>query len=137
MAKAELLLPAVIALVLAAAPATGKMPQDAAKGAAKAGAGESQAKAKKLYNMDCAMCHGDNGKGQSDLATSMELKLSDWTDAKSLADKQDQDLFTIIRNGKDKMPPEDSGRAKDEDVKALIVYIRSFGKAGAATTASN
>ena len=33
---------------------------------------ESQAKAKSLYQMDCAMCHGDNGNGKTDLATSME-----------------------------------------------------------------
>ena len=137
MAKAELLFPAVIAFVLAAVPATGTMGQDAAKGAPKA-ATESLAKAKKLYAVDCAMCHGDNGNGQTDLATSMQLKLMDWTDPKTLGDKQDQELFKIIRDGKDKMPPEDSGRAKDDDVKGLILYIRSFSKAGAAAaTASN
>jgi hypothetical protein len=26
------------------------------------------------------------------------------------------------------MPPEDAGRAKDDDVRNLIVYIRSFSK---------
>src|SRR5579863_8800587 len=46
---------------------------------------ESQAKAKSLYRMDCAMCHGDNGNGKTDLATSMELTLDDWTDQKALA----------------------------------------------------
>src|SRR5579863_5540749 len=41
---------------------------------------ESQAKAKGVYNIDCAMCHGENGNGKTDLAKSMDLTLDDWTD---------------------------------------------------------
>ncbi|HZP05125.1 MAG TPA: cytochrome c [Terracidiphilus sp.] len=99
---------------------------------------ESQTKAKNLYKIDCAVCHGDNGNGKTDLATSMSLTLDDWTDPKALADKQDGELFNMIRTGKDKMPPEDPARAKDDDVWNLVIYIRSFSKAGttAASTAS-
>jgi mono/diheme cytochrome c family protein len=89
---------------------------------------ESQAKAKSLYQIDCAMCHGDNGNGKTDLATSMSLTLDDWTDSKTLADKSDGDLFNIIRNGKDKMPPEADGRANDTEVWNLVIYIRSLSK---------
>lgn len=99
---------------------------------------ESQTKAKNLYQIDCAVCHGDNGNGKTDLATSMSLTLNDWTDPKSLADKQDGQLFNLIRNGKDKMPPEDPARAKNDDVWNLVTYIRGFSKAGstAASTAA-
>ena len=128
MTKTVLLVPAAIVFVLAAAAAPGTTPQESGKGGAKAAA-ESLAKAKKIYNVDCAMCHGDNGNGKTDLATSMQLSLMDWTDPKTLSDKQDQDLFNIIRNGKDKMPPEGDGRAKDDEVKALVQYIRTFSKA--------
>jgi len=89
---------------------------------------ESQAKAKQLYQIDCALCHGDNGSGKTEIATSMNLTLDDWTNPASLANKTDADLFTIIRNGKDKMPPEESGRAKDAEVWNLIIYIRNFSK---------
>jgi mono/diheme cytochrome c family protein len=89
---------------------------------------ESQAKAKQLYQIDCAMCHADNGSGKSDLATSMNMTMEDWTNPASLANKTDADLFTIIRNGKDKMPPEAEGRASDTAVWNLIIYIRSFSK---------
>lgn len=89
---------------------------------------ESQAKAKSIYQIDCAMCHGDNGNGKTDLATSMELTLSDWTDPKTLAGKEDWELFNIIRVGKDKMPPESDGRATDTEVWNLVIYIRSFSK---------
>jgi len=89
----------------------------------------SREKAKKLYAVDCAMCHGDNGNGKTDLATSMQLTLLDWTNPKSLASVQDKDLFDAIRKGKgEKMPPESEDRAKDGDVWALIAYIRAFSK---------
>ena len=89
----------------------------------------SQDKAKKLYAQDCAICHGDNGNGKTDLATSMNLTLTDWTDPKSLASKPDQELFDDIRKGKgDKMPPEDAGRAKDADVWGLVTYLRGLSK---------
>jgi len=86
-------------------------------------------KAKKLYEIDCAFCHNSNGDGKSDAATSMSLKLMDWTDPKSLAGKTDAELFATIRKGKDKMPPEDASRAKDDEVWAMIHHIR--GMAGA------
>lgn len=92
-------------------------------------------KAKKIYAMDCALCHGDTGDGKTSIATDMQLTLSDWTDPKTLADKKDADLFKIIRNGKDKMPPEDTSRAKDDEVQALVQYIRTFAKNAPATPA--
>jgi mono/diheme cytochrome c family protein len=91
---------------------------------------ESQAKAKNFYAMDCSVCHGDNGNGKTDLAQSMTLP--DWTDPKALENHPDGELFNIIRNGKDKMPAEESGRAKDEMVWNLVIYIRSFSKGQAA-----
>jgi mono/diheme cytochrome c family protein len=97
---------------------------------------ESQAKAKQLYQIDCAICHGDNGNGQTDVAKSMDLTLDNWTTSAALADKPDAGLFAVIRNGKDKMPPEEPGRAKDNEVWNLIIYIRKFsnGSAPAAPT---
>ncbi|HEV2213732.1 MAG TPA: c-type cytochrome [Terracidiphilus sp.] len=41
---------------------------------------EAQTKAKSIYKIDCAMCHGDDGNGQSDLAGSMKLTMGNWTD---------------------------------------------------------
>jgi mono/diheme cytochrome c family protein len=89
---------------------------------------KSQARAKEIYRIDCAICHGDNGNGKTDLAKDMEMTLEDWSDPKTLADKPDQDLFKVIRNGKGKMPPEAEGRAKDDEVWNLILYIRGLYK---------
>lgn len=97
---------------------------------------EQEAKAKQLYAIDCAMCHGDNGNGKTDLATSMNLTLADFTDPKSLADHLDGELFNLIRNGKDKMPGEDKARASDTEVWNLVLYVRNFSKAQATATAA-
>jgi len=100
---------------------------------------QSQARAKQIYGVDCAICHGSSGDGKTDLAKDMQLTLGDWTDAKTLAGKSDADLFKIIRDGKDKMPAEASGRAKDDEVWNLILYIRgmSKGQPAAPLAASN
>lgn len=133
MLKPFLLLSATILFAMSALPALGGTPQASAPGPVAGGnpvkpTADSQAKAKSLYQIDCAMCHGDNGNGKTDLAASMGLTLEDWSDAKTLAGKPDKDLFDVIRKGKDKMPPEVEGRAKDDMVWNLIIYIRAFGK---------
>jgi mono/diheme cytochrome c family protein len=146
MLKSSLLLLAAVLLLVVCLPLQGRSPQQGAPAPAIAPqtaqapaapaqmknpvkpTAESQAKAKQLYQIDCALCHGDNGSGKTDIATSMNLTMDDWTNPASLANKTDADLFTIIRNGKDKMPPEESGRAKDAEVWNLIIYIRNFSK---------
>lgn len=92
------------------------------------------AKAKELYSIDCAMCHGDNGNGKTDLATSMGISPADFADAKALADVPDGELFNVIRNGKGKMPGESEARAKDSEVWNLVSYVRNFSKPQAAAT---
>jgi len=89
---------------------------------------ESQARAKKVYGYDCEMCHGATGNGKTDLATSMQLKISDWTDPKALATQTDGELYNIIKSGKDKMPPE-GDRAKADDIWNLVIYVRSLAPA--------
>jgi cytochrome c5 len=141
MLKPFVLLSAASLFVLSPALIHAAAPQDAAQPPAPSHAGasnpvkptaESLAKAKSIYEIDCAMCHGDSGNGQTDLAKSMSLNMADFTDAKAMTTKTDGDLFDIIRNGKDKMPPEAAGRANDTVVWNLIAYIRKMSGAQAA-----
>jgi cytochrome c5 len=137
MLKPFLLLSAVVLCVFATSPVALRAAQDAAPASTNPvkPTAASQEKAKKLYNMDCSICHGDNGNGKTDLATSMSVTLADWTDPKSLASKSDQELFDTIRKGKDKMPAEDASRAKNDDVWNLIIYIRGLSKNGSVAAA--
>jgi mono/diheme cytochrome c family protein len=88
---------------------------------------ESIAQGKKIYGYDCAVCHGEDGSGKSDLATSMKLNLIDYRDPETLKGRTDGELFYIIENGKDKMPSE-GDRAKSDQIWNLVNYIRSFAK---------
>ena len=131
------LLSAVALLALAPFAAPSAEAQATATAASKVkSTAESQAKAKKLYAMDCALCHGANGDGKTDLAKDMQLTMADWTDPKSLSGAVDQELFNVIRNGKGKMPSEDTSRAKDDDLWNVIIYIRKFAQQQPATTAN-
>jgi mono/diheme cytochrome c family protein len=127
MLKPLLLLPAVVIFALGAASNPSPAPQEgSAKGAKPANA--SVARAKEIYNFDCAICHGPNGNGKTDLAKDMQLTLTDFTDPKTFEGKTDEQLFDLIRKGKDKMPAEDPGRAKNDELKAIVQYIRTFSK---------
>jgi mono/diheme cytochrome c family protein len=130
MLKPFLLVSAAVLLGIAPSPtpipAAGGSPQN--NNPAKS-TGASREKAKKLYTVDCAMCHGDNGDGKTDMIKDMNLTLADWTDPKSLAALPDKDLFDVIRKGKgEKMPAEEVGRAKDDEIWGLVYYIRAFSK---------
>lgn len=120
----------IVLLVAAAGPAAQEKhrnnPPSVSSEAKPAPAPMAQGKA--IYTRDCAICHGDDGKGQTDLAKSMQLVLDDWSNAGTLAGKTDKDLFDLIRAGKDKMPAEPEGRASDAALKETIEYIRTFSK---------
>lgn len=88
---------------------------------------ESQAHAKAMYGMDCAMCHGANGNGKGDLVADMQLKLKDFTDPAALKDTPDGELFYVIKNGRGKMPAE-GDRAKDADIWNLVILVRAYAK---------
>lgn len=89
---------------------------------------ESQEHAKARYNMDCAMCHGENGNGKGDpgIISDMSLTMMDFTNPDTLKNKTDGELFYVIKNGQGKMPAED--RAKTDEIWNLVVYLRSFAK---------
>jgi mono/diheme cytochrome c family protein len=86
---------------------------------------ESLAQGKKYYGYDCAMCHGNNGDGKGDVAIDEKLTLADFRDAATLRSKTDGELYYIIKNGHDHMPPE-GDRLKPPDLWNLVNYIRSF-----------
>lgn len=109
-------------------PSLAAIPADAAKQSNPVKSSpESLARAKKWWNVDCAMCHGKDGNGKTDMAADMKLKLADFTDPNSLKDRTDGELFYIIKNGHEEMPPEGS-RVKPEENWDLVNYVRSLAK---------
>jgi mono/diheme cytochrome c family protein len=119
MIKALSLITAVVLFLSNCVFAAARPPQDAAS---------APAPVKMLYERDCAICHGAQGDGKTDIAKERQFALLDWTDPKSLSGISDQQLFSLIRNGKGKMPAESVGRAGNDEVRALIQYIRGLAK---------
>ena len=101
-------------------------PEDAQKANPVKPTPESLAKGKKVYAIDCAVCHGDNGDGKGDMASDMK-NITDFTNPEVQKGRTDGEWFYIIKKGKGEMPPE-GDRAKDEEVWNLVNYIRAFAK---------
>jgi mono/diheme cytochrome c family protein len=106
--------------------ATNKQPTPEAA-PTKAPSSESIARAKKMYVLDCAMCHGSAGDGKGDLVADMKLTLKDYSTAAALTGLSDQQLFDIIKDGKGQMPGE-GPRLKPDDTWGMVYVVRSFAK---------
>jgi mono/diheme cytochrome c family protein len=84
----------------------------------------AQSAGETLFKSKCAVCHGADGKGET--AVGKVNKLSDLGSA-DVQKQSDAELTAIIASGKNKMP----GYAKSlkpEQIKDLVVYIRTFAK---------
>jgi cytochrome c553 len=90
----------------------------------------SAADAKETWDKSCAKCHGADGKGQTKMGQKLGIK--DLTDAKVQADLTDDAATKAIKEGvKDKddktlMKPAEG--LSDDEVKALVTYLRTFKK---------
>jgi cytochrome c553 len=85
--------------------------------------------AKALYEKDCAKCHGTDGKGDTKFGKKLGCK--DYTDAKVQAEMKDDKAFKAIKDGLkdgDKVLMKPTENVTDDQIKALIAYMRTFKK---------
>ena len=75
-----------------------------------------------LFKSKCAACHAADGTGS---AMGKKMGAHDFT-AAEVQKMSDAELTDIITNGKNKMPK--YGSLKPEDIKGLVVYIRTLKK---------
>ena len=87
---------------------------------------EGLAHAKKVYGYDCEVCHGANGDGKGDIASSLKTPMKDFADP-SVQAKSDGELFFIIVKGKGEMTGE-GDRGKPDDMWNMVSYVRTFAK---------
>ncbi|MGA7158162.1 MAG: cytochrome c [Acidobacteriaceae bacterium] len=88
---------------------------------------EGQARARKIYSYDCAVCHGVNGDGKGDIAATLKPAPKDWTNPATLQNVTDGEMFYVITNGRGAMTPE-VGRAKPDEIWNMVIMVRSFAK---------
>ena len=91
---------------------------------------ESQAHAKAMYGIDCAMCHGDHGDGKGDVVADMKLTMKDWTASPSVLDgMKDGELFLHHQKmARARCRPRPAAPRIDDDLWNLVIYVRSLGK---------
>jgi cytochrome c oxidase cbb3-type subunit 3 len=83
--------------------------------------GADLAAGKKLFEGNCAVCHGANGKGNQELG-SANLTDKIWLYGSSL-----QTIMNGIEHGHGGVMPAWEGRLSETTIKALTVYVWSFG----------
>ena len=89
----------------------------------------SAADVKENWEKSCTKCHGADGKGDTKMGKKLEIK--DFTDAKVQASLKDDAMLKAIKEG---VKDGDKTRMKaveglsDEEMRALVVYVRAFKK---------
>jgi mono/diheme cytochrome c family protein len=88
-------------------------------------ASRAQTDAAKSFKTNCALCHAQDGSGNSSAGKALGAK-----DLRSqeVQAKSDSDLALTISKGKGKMPAF-SGKLKGDEIKQMIGYIRDLAKA--------
>lgn len=81
------------------------------------------AQTKKMYEQNCARCHGADGRGQTKLGELYEAP--DLTDGKRLARTGDKRLAAVIAQGKGGMPSF-SKKLSPVEIAALVKYVRTL-----------
>ncbi|MGA7488584.1 MAG: cytochrome-c oxidase, cbb3-type subunit III [Xanthobacteraceae bacterium] len=76
---------------------------------------------KKIFADNCAVCHGEGGKGKR------ELGAPDLTDAIWLYGADRAAIVDAVWNGRGGVMPAWAGRLDDATIKALAIYVHSFG----------
>ena len=89
----------------------------------------SAADVKENWEKSCAKCHGPDGKGDTKMGKKLEIK--DFTDAKYQGSLKDEALLKAIKEGVkdgDKTRMKAAEGLSDDEMKALVAYVRKFKK---------
>ncbi|HLQ35600.1 MAG TPA: c-type cytochrome [Chloroflexota bacterium] len=109
-------------------PAPAAAGQDGASGRGQRSAKLLADAGRNAYLGSCAQCHGDKGDGKGALGRSTAPVATDLT-SRDARDKTDAQLFWIIKNGLSfTAMPGFASDYPDEDVTALVTYVRGLQK---------
>ena len=92
-------------------------------------AAQSGNDAQKVYEQQCAKCHGPDGSGNTQIGKAVGAKDLRAPEALKLTDAA---ISKQIQEGKGNMPPF-GGSLSKEQISALIPYVRGLGKKQAAS----
>jgi mono/diheme cytochrome c family protein len=83
---------------------------------------------KKIYDMNCASCHGATGKGDGVAAAALKPKPRDLSDAKYMKTRTWEDLHKVIadggaNNGMSALMPAWKGALKKPQLDNVLAYV--------------
>jgi len=93
----------------------------------------AQSDGQKLFDTNCAKCHGPDGSGNTVIGKAVGAKDLGSAEAKKLTDAE---IHTQIEQGKGNMPPF-GGTLNKAQIDSLIPIVRAFGKKPAGTKKSS
>ncbi len=89
----------------------------------------AQSDGQKLFDTNCAKCHGPDGSGGTVVGKAVGAKDLRAAEAKKMTDAE---IYTQIDQGKGNMPPF-GGTLNKAQIDSLIPIVREFSKKAAAT----
>jgi cytochrome c oxidase subunit 2 len=89
----------------------------------------AQSDGQKVFDANCAKCHGPDGSGNTTVGKAVGAKDLGSAEAKKLTDAE---IRTQIEQGKNNMPPF-GGTLNKAQIDSLIPIVRGFGKKAGAT----
>jgi mono/diheme cytochrome c family protein len=100
-------------------------------GTTPAAADDASPKVQENYRTYCVKCHGEHGKGDGPGAAMLNPKPRDFADCQNMQKRSDAELFKVISEGGEAagMSPDMQpwgGTLSDDDIHALIKFVRSF-----------
>lgn len=92
---------------------------------------------KRMYDTYCVQCHGSKRDGNGINAAHMSVQPRDHTDAESMGDIPDEQLYKAIRDGglavdKSVLMPAWSSVLTDDQIQTLVSYLREVCQCGSA-----
>lgn len=87
--------------------------------------GFAQASGADTFKAKCAMCHGEDGLGNTSIGKALGVPSYKSPDVRKLSDAE---LSTIITNGKNNKMPAFKGQLTDAQIKGVVQYIHALQK---------
>ena len=78
-----------------------------------------------IYAQRCALCHGAEGRGDGPAAASLNPKPRNHTDGSYMNSQTNDQLLTVIRDGKGAMPAWKSVLS-EEEIQAVLQHVRTL-----------
>lgn len=98
-------------------------------------AGRADQAIEQVYEVYCVQCHGLQRNGTGINVPALSVKPRDHTDAKSMGDTPDEELFKAIKEGglavnKSVLMPTWGHVLSEDQIKGLVKYLRQVCKCG-------